>query len=101
MEQPAHGLPHMFTLDQGLFVYGFLIIVFLFNMLTSIPLGQLTSRLMLKKSPLVAYSWNLLGGFLEYNAMYFGYKSLYLLAIGMYVLAFLASSYGTGQKAKA
>ncbi len=43
----------------------------------------------------------MLGGFLEYNAMYFGYKSLYLLAMGMYVLAFLTSSMGSGQKAKA
>jgi len=64
MERPAHGLPHIFTLDQGLFVYGFLIIVFLFNMLTFLPLGQLTSRLMLKRSPLVSYRWNLIGSLL-------------------------------------
>ncbi len=44
----------------------------------------------------VALSSNLLGamvgGFLEYNSMYFGFRSLYLFALGMYILAFLFSS---------
>ena len=43
----------------------------------------------------VALSSNLLGamlgGFLEYNAMYFGFRSLYLLAMAMYGLAFWGS----------
>jgi len=30
----------------------------------------------------------LVGGLLEYNALYFGYRSLYLFAIGMYIAAF-------------
>lgn len=30
----------------------------------------------------------MLGGFLEYNSMYFGYRSLYLLALVMYICAF-------------
>ena len=30
------------------------------------------------------------GGLLEYNSMYFGFQSLYLMAIGCYVLAFVA-----------
>jgi len=34
----------------------------------------------------------MLGGLLEYNSMYFGFRSLYLLAIVMYVLAFLATT---------
>jgi hypothetical protein len=29
------------------------------------------------------------GGLLEYNSMYFGFKSLYLMALGAYILAFL------------
>ncbi|MDH3457610.1 MAG: hypothetical protein OER90_12300 [Gemmatimonadota bacterium] len=43
----------------------------------------------------VALSSNLLGamlgGFLEYNSMYFGFRSLYVLAIAMYLLAFVGS----------
>ena len=43
----------------------------------------------------VALSSNLLGamlgGFLEYNSMYFGFRSLYFLAIAMYLLAFAGS----------
>ena len=38
-----------------------------------------------------AMAMNLLGamtgGLLEYNAMYFGYRSLYLMAAGLYALA--------------
>ena len=60
-EQFAHGLIHISTPSQNYVVYGFLIIVFLFNMLTFIPLGQLASRLMLKRPALVAYGWNLMG----------------------------------------
>jgi SAM-dependent methyltransferase len=33
----------------------------------------------------------MLGGFLEYNSMYFGFRSLYLFALIMYVFAFLGS----------
>jgi hypothetical protein len=33
----------------------------------------------------------MLGGFLEYNSMYFGFRSLYILALGMYALAFFWS----------
>ena len=33
----------------------------------------------------------MLGGFLEYNSMYFGFRSLYLLALAMYFLAFVTS----------
>ncbi|MBM4035548.1 MAG: hypothetical protein FJ291_27720 [Planctomycetes bacterium] len=32
----------------------------------------------------------MLGGFLEYNAMYFGFGFLYLLAMGLYALAFVS-----------
>jgi hypothetical protein len=33
----------------------------------------------------------MLGGLLEYNAMYFGYKALYLIALGIYAVAFALS----------
>ncbi|MFH1858058.1 MAG: hypothetical protein ABH845_04060 [Candidatus Omnitrophota bacterium] len=33
----------------------------------------------------------MLGGFLEYNSMYFGFRSLYFLALFMYTIAFLGS----------
>ncbi|MCC7528951.1 MAG: hypothetical protein IT342_10540 [Candidatus Melainabacteria bacterium] len=33
----------------------------------------------------------MLGGLLEYNAMYFGYKALYLIALGIYAVAFVLS----------
>jgi len=33
----------------------------------------------------------MLGGFLEYNSMYFGFRSLYVLALGLYALAFLTT----------
>jgi hypothetical protein len=30
------------------------------------------------------------GGLLEYNSMYFGFQSLYVLAMGCYLLAFVS-----------
>jgi len=51
----------------------------------------------LKKSPSVAVALysnllgSMLGGFLEYNSMYFGFDSLYFFAIAMYIFAFLGS----------
>jgi SAM-dependent methyltransferase len=52
----------------------------------------------LKGSPSVAVALSsnllgaMLGGFLEYNSMYFGFRSLYFLAGAMYLLAFLGSA---------
>lgn len=44
----------------------------------------------------VALSSNLLGamvgGFLEYNSMYFGYRSLYYIALALYAIAFIVVS---------
>jgi spermidine synthase len=54
----------------------------------------------LKKSASVAIALSsnllgaMLGGFLEYNAMYFGYRSLYILALVMYGIAFFGSIRG-------
>jgi spermidine synthase len=42
----------------------------------------------------------LCGGLLEYNSMYFGFQSLYLMAIGCYVLAFV-SGFWKGRPATA
>ena len=41
---------------------------------------------------------SMLGGFLEYNSMYFGFKSLYLAAVVMYAAAFLTSLLGSRSK---
>ncbi|MBX9686595.1 MAG: hypothetical protein K2X27_07825 [Candidatus Obscuribacterales bacterium] len=50
-----------------------------------------------------ALSANLLGGmvggFLEYNSMYFGYRSLYIFALLMYLLAMLCSLKGAKKQA--
>lgn len=42
----------------------------------------------------------MLGGFLEYNSMYFGFRSLYWLALGLYLLAFLTSRRSGGKGAR-
>jgi hypothetical protein len=38
----------------------------------------------------------MLGGFLEYNAMYFGFRSLYVFGLVLYALAYLTTRRGTG-----
>jgi hypothetical protein len=38
----------------------------------------------------------MLGGILEYNSMYFGFQFLYWLAMGLYLLAFVATYIGPG-----
>ena len=54
-----------------------------------------SSELKTAPSIAIAFSSNLLGailgGFLEYNSMYFGFKSLYVLGIVIYLLAFYFS----------
>jgi len=56
----------------------------------------------LRRSPSVAVALSsnllgaMLGGFLEYNSMYFGFRSLYFLAGAMYLLAFWGSARATG-----
>jgi hypothetical protein len=55
-----------------------------------------SSELVRAQSLQAALSANLLGamlgGFLEYNAMYFGYRALYLVALAVYAAAWLAST---------
>ncbi len=60
-EQISFGLQHIEDTAHVFIVYGFLIISFAFNALAFIPLGHLTSRLMLHQDSLQAYSWNLIG----------------------------------------
>jgi spermidine synthase len=60
-EQVALGLDPLEAASQGLTVYGFLVGFFALNALCFIPLGHLTSRLMLRCDELVAYGWNLVG----------------------------------------
>jgi hypothetical protein len=43
----------------------------------------------------------MLGGFLEYNSLYFGFRSLYWFALALYGLAFVASLRGRGGEAGA
>ncbi|HJT76896.1 MAG TPA: hypothetical protein VJ739_06800 [Gemmataceae bacterium] len=60
-ETVAFGMSNVGYLGQATLCYGFLLVVFAFTVLTCIPLGHLASRLMRRRPPLVAYSWNLLG----------------------------------------
>ena len=59
-EQLSLGLSQAGS-NKQLFVFAFVILVFIFNALCFIPLGQLASRLMNRIKPLPAYSWNLVG----------------------------------------
>lgn len=63
-EQLSLGLANTATIQKQLFVFGFVIAVFIFNALSFIPLGQLTSRLMHRLEELTSYSWNLIGSLL-------------------------------------
>ena len=60
-EQYAFGIFRTDGVMHSSFIYFFLISSFAFNALCFLPLGQLASRLMLRKNKLVAYSWNLIG----------------------------------------
>lgn len=60
-EEFTMGLMSASGIIQNISVYGFLILIFTFNALCFIPLGSITSRLMVKKNNLSSYSWNLLG----------------------------------------
>ncbi len=63
-ENVTFGLTSAHEFSHLLHVYGFLILVFSFNILCFIPLGQLASRLMMRQEKLVSYSWNLVGSLL-------------------------------------
>ena len=60
-EQHAFGIYQSGGVIYSGLVYFFLTTTFAFNALCFLPLGQLASRLMMRKNKLVAYSWNLIG----------------------------------------
>ena len=60
-EQLTFGLAQSDSIISSLFNFSFIILVFSYNALCFIPLGQLVSRLMSKEDKLVAYGWNLIG----------------------------------------
>lgn len=60
-EQFGLGMQQAATVVHVLVVYVFLLLIFAFNALCFIPLGQLTSALMARRPNLEAYSWNLIG----------------------------------------
>ena len=63
-ERFTMGLAGVDTVGHAIFVYFFLSLIFAFNALCFVPLGQLVSRLMLRKEKLTSYSWNLVGSLL-------------------------------------
>ena len=72
-------------------VYGFLILVFCFNALCFVPLGQLAGRTMRRPPRLVAYGWNLVGS-LAGIALFFAVSSLWqppVVWVGLGVLGLL------------
>ena len=60
-EQLTLGMGQAQNLSHVLTAYGFMTLVFAFNALCFVPIGHLTSRLMMRQDKLVAYSWNLAG----------------------------------------
>ncbi len=60
-EQLTISVKQTVDMSHSLIVFLFLIIIFIFNTLCFIPIGQLTSRLMLRKQVLISYGWNLIG----------------------------------------
>lgn len=60
-EQLTMGIPNILEWKYLIIVYGILIFLFSFNALCFIPLGQLISRLMIRREKLVSYGWNLIG----------------------------------------
>jgi spermidine synthase len=94
-EQVAFGVYQASEVSHMITVYGLLILVFTFNALCFIPLGQLVARLMARQtSSLVAYSWNLAGSLL--GIVLFGVLSflwapppIWILLLVLMLLAFL------------
>ena len=93
-EQLTLGLKQIGGIDHLAAVYGFLSMVFVFNALTFVPLGHLTSRLMMRQRKLVSYSWNLAGsllGILLFSCISFMWAppSVWILLLTLGVMAFL------------
>lgn len=98
---------YFFILSSLLFGYYFthldlaglpsVLLKFLVPLILTIPIFfsglAFSKQLSIEKSVGIALSSNILGaifgGLLEYNSMYFGFRSLYLLGFAMYLLAFI------------
>lgn len=73
-EQLTLGMAQAESMAHLITVYGFVVLVFAFNALCFVPLGQIASRLMLRREKLDAYGWNLagsLGGILLFTLVSF------------------------------
>ncbi len=93
-EQIALGMKQTSELRHIVVVYGFLMIIFAFNALCFVPLGHLASRLMMRKQPLFAYSWNLIGslaGILLFSFFSFMWlpPSVWIVVAAVTLIAFL------------
>lgn len=93
-ERMSMGMFDMQGLGQTAVTYGFLILVFLFTVLTCVPLGHLASYLMQRRPPLVAYGWNLLGsllgiGLLTLLSLMWSPPAVWLVVAAALVLPFL------------
>lgn len=93
-EQFAFGLQQTDEIHHIATAYGFMGVVFAFNTLCFVPLGHLTSRLMMRQQKLTSYSWNLVGsllGILLFNLLSFLWAPppVWILLAALMMLAFL------------
>jgi spermidine synthase len=92
-ERFAMGLGQSASKSQNMLIYAFLVMVFIFNALCFVPIGQLISSLMAKEKKLIAYHWNLLGsilGILLFTLLsYFWAPPLVWIVVGFFMLAVL------------
>lgn len=93
-EQLYLGMQQASGMRDIALAYGFLTLVFAFNALCFVPLGQLASRLMSRRKTLIAYGWNLVGSVL--GVLLFSFLSflwappvLWILLAALVVIGFL------------
>ena len=60
-EQATLEIYAVHNLSETMISFGFVVLVFIWNALCCIPLGQLAARFMERRPNLAAYSWNLIG----------------------------------------
>ncbi len=96
-ERFSLGMYDAQTLNAVVAVFGFIGLVFAFNALCFVPLGQLAGRLMMRLGKLESYGWNLLGsllGILLFNAVSFLWAPplVWILLVALMLLPFLAAN---------
>ena len=94
-EQFTLGMGQAKELGHIIVVYGFLVLIFSFNALCFVPLGQLASRLMARRPKLVSYAWNLTGslaGILLFSCISFTWAPpiVWMIIAALAIMAFLA-----------